>query len=155
MYPYGFRGGTPGTAQCDEWRRPAGHQRDRAAPQLRAQDAVRRISNTTSPTAPRPTCRPTTARTEGDNKNPPTRGNYCVRFDSTGTAGNNAAAGTVWTFSTTTPGIVNGQAYIGLRPVRRSSSAAPVSHSGRRRRRSSGLPVGGNNVADRQRHQRH
>ncbi|HEX2617854.1 MAG TPA: TonB-dependent receptor [Flavobacteriales bacterium] len=54
------------------------------------------------------------ARTEGDNKNPPTRGNYCVRFDSAGTAGINAPVGTVWNFSTTTPGLVNGLPYIGL-----------------------------------------
>ncbi|HWL63553.1 MAG TPA: TonB-dependent receptor [Steroidobacteraceae bacterium] len=54
------------------------------------------------------------ARTEGVNKNAPTVGTYCARFDSAGTVGQNAVAGTVWNFSTTTPGIVNGLPYIGL-----------------------------------------
>jgi hypothetical protein len=54
------------------------------------------------------------AQTEGRNKNQPTVGTYCARFDSPGTTGTNAVAGTTWNFSTTTPGLVNGLPYIGL-----------------------------------------
>jgi outer membrane receptor protein involved in Fe transport len=54
------------------------------------------------------------AKTEGENKNQPTVGTYCARFQNQGVAGTNAPAGTVWNFSTTTPGIVNGLPYIGL-----------------------------------------
>jgi outer membrane receptor protein involved in Fe transport len=66
------------------------------------------------------------AQTEGLNKNLPTTGTYCARFDTPGTAGINAPAGTVWNFSTTTPGLVNGQAYIGL-PRSTQLNQAPTS----------------------------
>jgi outer membrane receptor protein involved in Fe transport len=54
------------------------------------------------------------AQTEGVNKNVPTTGTYCARFNAAGTSGTNAPAGTVWNFSTTTAGLVNNLPYIGL-----------------------------------------
>jgi outer membrane receptor protein involved in Fe transport len=54
------------------------------------------------------------AKTEGVNKNSATAGTYCARFDAAGTVGSNAAAGTVWTYSSAAPGLVNGMPYIDL-----------------------------------------
>ncbi|MDQ2642098.1 MAG: TonB-dependent receptor [Pseudomonadota bacterium] len=54
------------------------------------------------------------AKTEGLNKNAPTAGTYCARFDAVGTVGTNAPAGTVWNYSTNVAGLVNNLPYLDL-----------------------------------------
>ena len=74
----------------------------RDAAEQRPQDAVHAISNSTSPSARRPICRPTTPRPRARTSNATRPAPACVRFDTPGAVGNNAAAGDVLDYSSRT-----------------------------------------------------
>jgi outer membrane receptor protein involved in Fe transport len=109
-YPYGFRGGLSGSSMNGDGPLVTSQQVLRPSSERKTLFTNFEYNFTERTTG---YFQGNFARTEGTNKNPPTQGTYCVRFDSTGTAGINAPAGTTWYHSTTNPGTVNGMPYSG------------------------------------------